>query len=134
LGIERCSVLVRDASRAGALRAAAARLAVAVHIADLDVTAPELAADLVMSTLPGRAADRFAARTWHAQQSVLDVVYDPWPTPLAVAAAAAGARVLSGALRLLHQAATQVELMTGQPAPVDAMRAALRAARPDAGL
>jgi shikimate 5-dehydrogenase len=31
---------------------------------------------------------------------------------------------------LLHQAAAQVELMTGRPAPLDVMRAALRAARP----
>ena len=64
---------------------------------------------------------------------MLDVVYDPWPTPLATSAREAGATVLSGALMLLHQAARQVELMTGRPAPVDAMRAALRAARPDAG-
>jgi shikimate dehydrogenase len=32
---------------------------------------------------------------------------------------------------LLHQAAAQVELMTGLPAPIEAMRAALRAAVPD---
>jgi shikimate dehydrogenase len=35
---------------------------------------------------------------------------------------------------LLHQAAAQVELMTGRPAPLEAMRDALRAVRPDAGL
>jgi len=33
---------------------------------------------------------------------------------------------------LLHQAARQVELMTGQPAPVAAMRTALHAVAPDA--
>jgi shikimate 5-dehydrogenase len=35
---------------------------------------------------------------------------------------------------LLHQAAVQVALMTGQDAPVDEMRAALAQALPDAGV
>ena len=56
--------------------------------------------------------------------AVLDVVYHPWPTPLARAAAAAGAIVASGFAMLLHQAAAQVELMTGKPAPLEAMREA----------
>ena len=56
--------------------------------------------------------------------AVLDVVYHPWPTPLAQVAAAAGAIVVSGFAMLLHQAVTQVELMTGKPAPLEAMRAA----------
>jgi hypothetical protein len=53
---------------------------------------------------------------------VLDVVYDPWPTPLA-----AGCRgvVVSGAAMLLHQAAEQVRLMTGRPCAARAMRQAL---------
>jgi shikimate dehydrogenase len=33
--------------------------------------------------------------------------------------------VVSGLEMLLHQAVAQVELMTGHPGPVDAMRAAL---------
>ena len=45
---------------------------------------------------------------------LLDVVYEPWPTKLAVAVAAGGGAVFSGALLLLHQAAGQVELMTGR--------------------
>ena len=61
---------------------------------------------------------------------LLDVVYDPWPTALASAFTAAGGNVVSGASMLLHQAARQVELMTGQPAPIPAMRAALLAAAP----
>ena len=44
-----------------------------------------------------------------------------------------GATVVSGALMLLHQAAEQVRLMTGRPAPVEAMRAALRHALPQSG-
>jgi len=52
------------------------------------------------------------------------VVYHPWPTPLARAAAAAGSVVASGYAMLLHQAAAQVELMTGKPAPLEAMHEA----------
>jgi len=56
---------------------------------------------------------------------VLDVVYHPWPTPLATAAIQSGVTVVSGFDLLLHQAAGQVELMTGlAPAPLPPMRAA----------
>jgi shikimate dehydrogenase len=54
----------------------------------------------------------------------MDVVYHPWPTPLAQAAQSAGSTVASGYAMLLHQAAAQVELMTGKPAPLEAMREA----------
>jgi shikimate dehydrogenase len=54
----------------------------------------------------------------------LDVVYHPWPTPLAVAARQVGVPVAGGFALLLHQAAHQVELMTGKPAPLAEMRAA----------
>jgi shikimate dehydrogenase len=53
------------------------------------------------------------------------VVYAPWPTQLAAAAAGRGAQIVPGSALLLHQAARQVELMTGRPAPLAAMRAVL---------
>ena len=56
---------------------------------------------------------------------VFDVVYDPWPTPLAAAAAADGRVVVGGLDLLLWQAVDQVRAMTGRfDVPVDAMRAA----------
>jgi shikimate dehydrogenase len=134
LGIRRCSVLVREPSRTTQVRATAAALAVEIEVGRLDVSSPALAADLVVSTLPAGAADAVAGAAWRPGQAVLDVVYDPWPTRLAANALAAGATVLSGGLMLLHQAAAQVELMTGRPAPVGQMRAALLAARPGAGV
>ena len=48
---------------------------------------------------------------------LLDAIYDPWPTPLAAAVAAAGGRVVSGLQMLLNQAFAQVEQFTGLPAP-----------------
>jgi shikimate dehydrogenase len=134
LGRASCTVLVRSPARATDLLETAARAGVRVRVGALEVAAPELAAELVVSTLPRTVADGLAGRAWSAAQAVLDVVYDPWPTALAAAAAARGATVVSGALMLLHQAAAQVELMTGQPAPVAAMRSALRAVAPSAGL
>jgi shikimate dehydrogenase len=133
-GLTELHVLVRDPERTRALRATAGRAGVALRIDPLDAAAAPLGAGLVVSTLPPGAADAYAARAWTARQTVFDVVYDPWPTRLAAAAADAGAAVVSGALLLLHQAALQVELMTGQRAPLEAMRAALRAAAPAAGL
>jgi shikimate dehydrogenase len=44
-------------------------------------------------------------------------VYHPWPTPLAQAIAQAGVAVVSGFDLFLHQAARQVELVTGVKPP-----------------
>jgi shikimate dehydrogenase len=128
LGESEPTVLVRDAARTTDLRAAADRLGVrpAIRGGLPDVALP--AADLVLSTLPGGAADPLRPARWGAGTVVLDVVYAPWPTPFAAAGLAAGCRVVSGLAVLLHQAVAQVELMTGLPAPLDAMRADLDAA------
>ncbi|MBC7373599.1 MAG: shikimate dehydrogenase [Frankiales bacterium] len=77
--------------------------------------------DLLVSTLPPGAADGVAAYAREVP-ALLDVVYDPWPTALA---ASCRGIVVSGATMLLHQAAAQVELMTGHAAPLEAMRSAL---------
>lgn len=133
-GPPECTVLVRDPSRTTDVLATAAAAGVEVDVAPLVPDAPALDADLVISTLPAGAADALAGRGWAFGQVLLDVVYDPWPTTVASAAKAAGATVISGALMLLHQAAEQVRLMTGMKPPVEAMRTALREARPPAGL
>jgi shikimate dehydrogenase len=134
LGIARCAVLVRDATRADRLVGTAHGVGVDADVAPLRPDAPELAADLVVSTLPPGAADLIAERPWSSHQALLDGVYDPWPTRSAAAVQAAGGVLVSGALMLLHQASAQVELMTGRTAPVEAMRAALRTAAPGCGV
>jgi shikimate dehydrogenase len=61
---------------------------------------------------------------------VMDLVYRPRVTHLLADAAAAGsAATMNGELMLLHQGAAAFELWTGQPAPLELMRAQL-----DAGL
>ena len=130
-GIEDVTVLVRDLGRTAELRDTAERLGVAPRIvaalADPASASAELVgADVVISTLPPGGADPLVPPG--AGAVVLDVVYAPWPTPFTAAALAAGAGVRSGLEMLLHQAVAQVELMTGKPGPVAAMRTALDAA------
>jgi shikimate dehydrogenase len=82
-------------------------------------------ADIVVSTVPAAAQSDEVLTLARTAPVVFDVVYDPWPTPLAAAAVASGATLVSGLDLLVHQAALQVELMTGvAQAPVAAMRAA----------
>jgi len=126
LGAAAADVAVRDPSRAADLLSAADRLHMSVRLVPLTALT-DAAPGLLISTVPAGVADSYAETirvTGRAPPAVLDVVYAPWPTPLAEAAAAAGAVVASGFAMLLHQAAAQVELMTGKPAPLEAMRAA----------
>lgn len=62
-----------------------------------------------------------------AGRVLLDVVYDPWPSPLARVWSAAGGLVAPGWGMLLHQAEAQVRLMTGHSPDLEAMRGALTA-------
>ena len=127
LGHQSPIVLVRNLARTGELRETAERLGMRPVISDGLFTEPLPAADLVISTLPGGAADSLSATRWKPDTTVLDVVYAPWPTSFA-SALAAGCPVVSGLTVLLYQAVAQVELMTGRPGPVEAMRTALVAA------
>jgi shikimate dehydrogenase len=127
LGAGLATVVVRDQSRTDDLRDAAARLGLRVQLRDFGYLASGAPSDLLISTVPAGVADFYAERIRQAAAApaaVMDVVYHPWPTPLALAAAAAGSIVASGFAMLAHQAAAQVELMTGKPAPLAAMRAA----------
>jgi shikimate dehydrogenase len=127
LGAARADVVLRDPARAIGLLRTADLLGVAVRLRSFaEFESDAVVPDLLISTVPAGAADDYAERAVISRPpaAVLDVVYHPWPTPLAVAATAAGSVVVSGFAMLLHQAAAQVELMTGKPAPVEAMRQA----------
>jgi shikimate dehydrogenase len=130
LGAGAATVVVRDPSRALDLLGAASRLDVRVTFRDFSQLADDAPGDLLISTVPAGVADSYAEQIRSAgvaPATVMDVVYHPWPTTLAQAATAAGSIVASGFAMLLHQAAAQVELMTGKPAPLAAMRAAAEA-------
>jgi shikimate dehydrogenase len=71
-------------------------------------------AELVVNTTPAGAADALAELLPPSGLGTLfDVLYHPWPTPLAAAWQQRGGAVLGGRDLLLHQAVRQVELMTG---------------------
>jgi shikimate dehydrogenase len=126
LGVAQVTVAVRDPARAQDLLAAAGRLDVAVTLTDFGTPQYD-APEVLISTVPAGAADIYAKRIAHRDLvpgHLLDVVYHPWPTALAVAAREAGVSVAGGLELLLHQAADQVTLMTGKPAPLPAMRQA----------
>ncbi|URN18028.1 MULTISPECIES: shikimate dehydrogenase [Streptomyces] len=125
---------VRGAARAGEMRGWGERLGVDVRIADWGDAVRALDAPLVVATTPAGAADGLAPYVPKAPGTLFDVVYHPWPTPLAAAWAERGGAVLGGLDLLVHQAALQVEAMTGRsPAPLAAMRAAGRDALGAAG-
>lgn len=125
LDVQRAVAVVRDPARAAALVDLAARLGVELTVAGWDTAAERVArADVVVSTTPAGTTDPLAETGWPAGVPLVDVLYEPWPTRLAVAAQRAGARVVGGLALLVHQAAVQVELMTGSAAPIDAMRVA----------
>lgn len=130
LGERAPTVYVRDLDRTAELRAAADRLGCTPRFRRWPDRLPA-GWDVLVSTVPAGAADGLAAGPWPADGVLLDVVYAPWPTALAAGARAGGVgaggirAVVGGAAVLLHQAAEQVTLMTGRPAPLAAMRAAL---------
>ncbi len=129
LGVTGITVAARNPDKAARLLDLGRRIGVTARFCALDSAglADEVAgADVLISTIPADVASRYAD-TFAAIPVLLDAVYDPWPTPLATAVAAAGGRVISGLQMLLHQAFAQVEQFTGLPAPREAMTCALDA-------
>ncbi|MBV9023855.1 MAG: shikimate dehydrogenase [Streptomycetaceae bacterium] len=120
---------VRNETRAAEMRQWGERLGAAVRTAPWSDAAGALAAPLVIATTPAGTTDALAEAVPQRPGVLFDVVYEPWPTPLAAAWAAHGGAVVGGLDLLVHQAALQVELMTGcSPAPLEAMRKAGEAA------
>lgn len=136
LGRTDATVQVRSMARAGATVRAANRMGLSPRFETM--AGPDAAvglwrtAPIVVSTLPPGAADALAGALATAGGSVngvlLDCAYDPRPTALTRVWRALGGTPVSGERMLLHQAAEQVRLMTGRPAPVAAMGEALDAA------
>jgi shikimate dehydrogenase len=122
LGVQDISIVARNRDKAAPLLDLGARLGVETRWVELGTRLAGLG--VVVSTIPADVAARYAD-TVAGVAVLLDAIYDPWPTPLAEAVAAAGGRVVSGLQMLLHQAYAQVEQFTGMPAPKEAMSTAL---------
>ncbi len=141
-GANQVAVLNRTPERArtaAALAGPAGRVVPPDEKAQLEVVQ---SADLIVNATPFGMAGvsprvtapwLVAPQLLHAGQVAADLVYAPRPTPWLVEATAAGALSVDGLGMLVHQAAAQLELWTGAPAPVEAMwRAAETADPPDA--
>ena len=127
LGARQITVAARNRQKADRLLGLGSRLGVSMSFCDLSGDGLGEAADgadVLVSTIPADAAAGMAD-TIAGVPVLLDAIYDPWPTPLAVAVAARGGEVISGLQMLLNQAFSQVEQFTGRPAPREQMAAAL---------
>lgn len=125
LGTRRAQIFVRDPARTADVRAAAASAGVDLDVLTLaEAVLPTAAADVVISTLPPRAADGLAAEIAALKTEtpgvLLDVAYDPWPSLIASVWQAGGGAVVPGLEMLLYQAVEQVRLFTGRGDDVNA--------------
>jgi shikimate dehydrogenase len=130
LGCSHATLLVRDPARASETVVAVHRhptppLVTVARLDALDHRAVD--ADLLVSTIPVEAQTAAVLTAATQVGAVFEVVYDPWPTPMAAAAQAAGVAVVDGLDLLAHQAVLQVALMTGGAVAVDVLRDAGRA-------
>ncbi len=124
LGCEHARLLVREPSRAVETLDVVAGFARGPEIEVGTLGDPVGSVDLLVSTIPAAAQTSWLVNSADLCPVVFEVVYDPWPTPLAAAALVSGRVLISGLDLLINQAALQVELMTNRPAPIAAMRAA----------
>lgn len=108
-------VFVRNLAKAAETMEVAVALDAPATLESFDGTAATLGGfDVVISTLPPRAADglaaEFAATGDQAEGVLLDVAYDPWPSALAQAWESRGGTVVAGIEMLLYQGVEQVKL------------------------
>lgn len=125
-GVPGCAVLARRPEAASGLVGLGASLGIQASPGTWPVTAEALAADVVVSTVPAEVAENLPIPD--RPRLLVDVLYHPWPTPLAGAWEAAGGTVVGGLELLVRQAVEQVVLMTGRRPDIDAMRRAGAAA------
>ncbi|MEZ0113942.1 shikimate dehydrogenase [Catenulispora sp. EB89] len=122
-------VFIRNRARDAEIHAIAEAVGTPIRIRDWKDAPAAFEHELVISTTPTGATDDLAQAVPPTPGTLFDVLYHPWPTPLAAAWTAHGGAVLGGLDLLVHQAVLQVELMTGRaPAPLAAMRVAGEAA------
>lgn len=121
----RVTLSARNADKAATLAKTGAALGL-----DTDVSAwgQYKACDVAVSTIPAHATEHLGALVAARPGLIFDVIYHPWPTPLATAAHAAEIPVLSGLDLLVHQATAQFALFTGRTVPAEPLLLAVRSA------
>jgi shikimate dehydrogenase len=133
LGARNIRLLVRDATRAAAAVAALDRHPASPTVEVLGIGDAAVTGEVVVSTVPAAAQTPELVARCADVPVVFEVVYDPWPTPLArsvLGPHTSGRVLVTGLDLLLHQAALQFEQFTGFHASLEAMRAALPSVLP----
>jgi shikimate dehydrogenase len=127
-GTRHATLVVRDPARADeTVRVALAHpRSPELEVRSIDeVSSGVLDADVLVSTVPASAQVPELLAAVAGIPLVFEVVYEPWPTPLADCGRRSGHTVLSGLDLLVAQAVDQVVAMTGRSdVPVGAMRRA----------
>lgn len=124
LGARHLRLLVRSPERARETAAAIARHPHAPEVEVATLVSGRPTGEVVASTIPAEAQTPDLVRACLDSEVVFDVIYHPWPTPLAAAAVDRGGVLVGGLDLLVHQAALQFQQFTGVAAPIAAMRAA----------
>lgn len=122
LGAREAIILARSPERAASILELARVLGLTAEVRELGE--PVGAVDVVASTIPTAAAAPHAASLAAEARVVFDAVYEPWPTPLGVAAQEAGRAALNGLDLLAGQAVDQFFLLTGHRVTFEACRSA----------
>ncbi|MHA7155095.1 shikimate dehydrogenase [Arthrobacter sp. TMN-50] len=121
LGADRVTVVVRSPERAASLRNLGRTLNLGIELREWSSAAQSVRnANVVISTLPPRGADMLGQELLAAPSVpaavppvLLDVAYEPWPSPLASAWHSGGGVIVPGLEMLIYQAVEQVRLFSG---------------------
>jgi shikimate dehydrogenase len=125
LGAKNVLLCARNEETLSAVNDLAFSLGLKSQIIPWNELAKAMSATTLISTLPSKAMDKFAALGPENPGTLLDIAYDPWPSKVAMEWIFRRGFVVSGLEMLLHQACMQFELMTGFKAPITQMRQAL---------
>ena len=124
-------IAARRIEQASALVASLQISGPALHVLRLEAEALSGAYGLIVNTTPLGMSPDVETCPWPAGlpfppgAGVYDLVYNPFETTLVRQARAAGLHAANGLGMLVNQAAIAFETWTGQPAPLDAMWAAV---------
>jgi shikimate dehydrogenase len=126
LGCADVTLLARSPDRAAEAAFTIGQAVDSVSVSALGHSLPR--ADLVVSTIPAAAQTAAVVAACARVPVIFDVLYHPWPTPLAASALDTGRVLVSGLDLLAHQAMLQFELFTGREVDVEVLREAGKSA------
>ncbi len=126
VGVSHVEVRARRPEAVAELSGLASSFGLAVDHGAWPIVDGDLTTEVVISTVPAVVGSALWAPG--GPGLLIDVIYDPWPTPLASGWSSAGGAVVGGLELLVRQAVEQVELMCGRRPALEVLQAAGEAA------